>query len=124
MYEFKIATQAAGVGALATLASLGLKDPRFDFASYTTLVVLGDGTTLGVGAPVVEWHWGFMTEAQRNTLHSYVGSASSAFVYICTPDASLTNRNYLAVMNWPLREIKSGGRVIDLAVRFTFMVQQ
>ena len=61
--DFKIATYASGTGALVTLKSLGIPNPHPIYKTAVSMMSLGDNSARLLGAPVVTWHWGFLTAA-------------------------------------------------------------
>jgi hypothetical protein len=113
-YEFKIGTTFGGK---VTLASLGIKDPLWEFVPYSKTFDLGDGTQRGGGWPVTIWHWGFLPSAKRDVLKAYCPGAS-AIIHITTPNNALANIGYQAIMVWPARETKVAGRVLDISIMF------
>lgn len=120
-YEYKIGTEAGGVGAITNLGSLTtpIPAPKSSFQDYTEYIQLGSGEMKGVGWPVAEWHWDFLTQAQRNQLRTFCTGASET-VYIRTRknDSSDAYANYLAVMIWPIAEDKDAGRRLDFTIKF------
>lgn len=127
-YEYKISTQADGVGGLVLLTSLcsdfiGLPAPLSDPAKAVDSIMLGNSIERLVGAPTTEWHWNFITSAARAALRAYCPDGISSNVYIRTlsTDGDGTWKNYLCVMVWPIREQRSSGRVIDFTLQFRDM---
>lgn len=120
LYEYKIATEAAGVGGLTNVESLAtpVPAPKSTFEEYLEQVQLGDGTVRGAGWMTATWHWDVLSQAQRNQLRTYCTGASEV-VYIRTRknDSSDAYANYKAVMIWPSEE-KTAGRRLDFTLRF------
>ena len=82
--DFQIATQASGVAGLVTLASLGIPMPHPIYKAGVSKVKLGNNAARYLGAPTLEWMWGFITQAQRDTLRGFIPGAS-ADLFIITP---------------------------------------
>lgn len=97
--------------------------PKSTFKPYTEVVALASGGNRGVGAPVVEWRWGYLTQAQRTMLRTYCAGAS-ATVYISTRanDTSDAFVTYTGKVNWPLEESRDAFRRIDFVLTFTNLV--
>jgi len=108
-------------GGMVTLFSLDILAPRCDYIPYAASVVLGDGQVFGIGKPATQWHWGFLTAAQRASLRSYC-SGSSATVYIRSRADDNAFYEYSAILVWPANEERVGGRVIDFTLEFRSMV--
>ena len=68
------------------------------------------------------WHFGALTQAQRDVLKAYCATASAA-VYVRTRKQGLTYANYTAVMTWPQKETRQATRALDLVVTFQKMVE-
>lgn len=122
-YEYNIATEADGIAGFVTLTSLGLPAPLCDPAKAPDSITLGDASERLVGAPMSEWHWGFITSSARAALRALCPDGISARVYIRSLDGDGTNTfvNYLCVMVWPIREQRSSGRVLDFTLQFRDM---
>ena len=130
--DFKIATFAAGVGALVTLASLGIPKPFPIYKTGVSTVKLGDNSARTLGSPMVVWQWGFLTAAQRDTLRTYCPGASAS-VYIVTPTtekiSSVSNaaQTFLCQMIWPAPdnpEAPQAGRRLEFPIVFRQLVVQ
>ena len=74
----------ATLGGLVTLDSLGIPMPHPVYKAGVSKVKLGSNAARLLGAPTVEWTWGFLTQSQRDTLRTYVPGAS-ADLFIITP---------------------------------------
>lgn len=130
--DFQIATQAGGEAALVTLASLGIPKPRPIYKNGVTSVDLGDNSSRIMGAPQVMWGWGFLSQAQRDTLRTFCTGASAP-VYIVTPtidnEGSVPNvsKTFLAQMIWPSPNTPEGpqaGRRLEFVILFRQLVEQ
>ena len=130
--DFKIATQAAGVGALVTLKSLGIPNPHPIYNPGVGVVKLGDRSARTLGAPSLQWHWGFVTYAQRDTLRTYCPGASAP-VYIVSPTTEKVSgvsnaaQTYLCQMWWPAPltpEDPQTGRRLQFVISFWQLVLQ
>lgn len=117
--EFEIGT---AVDSTVTLASLGVPAPKYEYGLYAGEIVLGDGTSRGVGFPVTVWHWSFITAAQRTALRTYC-TGKSAVVFIRTIKDDNTYADFEAIMIWPTHEERSAGRVLDFSLEFRNMVE-
>lgn len=118
--EYEIGSSYIG---MATLASLGLPAPRCDFVPFADYATLGDGSVMGLGKPATQWHWGFLQDAQRETLKTYC-AGSSAVVYIRSRADDNEFYEYEATLVWPANEERAGGRVLDFTLEFRLMVLQ
>ena len=112
---------------LVNLESLGtpLDAPKSTFVDFSQVIQLGDGTIRGAGWPTSEWHWDFMSQAQRNQLRTFCTGASAA-VYIRSRenDDSDAYQYYTATMVWPHPPPeKQLGKRLDFAVTFQNMVE-
>ncbi len=85
-------------------------------------VTLGDGTERAIGSPIAQWHWGFLTSAQRDMLKTFC-PGKSAEVYIRTFKPDGTYANYSCIMVWPQNEMRQAGRVIDINIDFRQLVE-
>jgi hypothetical protein len=118
--EFKIATQAAGVGGLTLLSALAtpVPTPLATHQPYQELEPLGNLTQRGTGFQSAEWTFPLLTLAQRAQLKTFC-SGASAKVYIRTINQAGTYGNYLATLVWPLPEPRiRGGQLRDFVLRF------
>ena len=96
--DFQIATYAAGIGALVTLASLGVPNPHPIYMPAVSRVKLGDNSGRLLGAPTLKWQWGFVSQAARDALRTYC-PGGTAHVIIITP----TTETVSLVPNAPSR---------------------
>lgn len=130
--DYQIATLAAGIPGLVTLASLGIANPHPVYLSGTYKVKLGDNSARLLGLPRVTWAWGFVQQTWRDTLRTYCPGAS-AKVYIVTPtidkvdDIPNASQLFLAEMIWPDPENPENpqtGRRLEFGILFRQMVVQ
>lgn len=121
--DFKIGTTSGGK---VTLASLSIPNPHPVWKDAVSKVKLGNNAARYLGAPVLEWHWGFLTAAQRDTLRTYCTGAS-ADVFITTPTTNKSGGvsnvavNYEAQMWWPSPETPEDpqtGRRLEFVLTF------
>jgi hypothetical protein len=116
--SFTISALAAG-----NVETLGLKAPKSTFKPATTSIDLGNGLARNMGRPVTSWLWGFLTQAQRNTLRAFC-TGKSARVYINTRanDASDSYITYDAIALWPDAEERSAGRRLNFTLEFRDLI--
>jgi hypothetical protein len=128
--DFKLASYAGGVGALATLASLGVSNPHPIWQPAVSRIKLGDNSGRLLGAPTVQWQWGFVKQDPRDALRVFCPGAS-AQVYIVTPTtetvAGVPNASarYLAQMWWPspdIAEDPNTGRRLQFMILFKQLI--
>ena len=130
--EFKIASQAGGVAGLATLASLGIPNPHPIYRTGVSKAKLGNNAARVLGAPTVEWHWGFLQAAQRNTLRAYcTGGSADVFIHTVTVDeisgVSNVAQTFECQMWWPdpeQPEDPQTGRRLEFVLTFKQLVLQ
>jgi hypothetical protein len=128
--DFQIATQASGVGGLVTLASLGIYNPHPIYKMGVSKVKLGNNASRLLGAPNVEWVWGFLQASQRDTLRTYIPGAS-ADLFIITPtiekvsSVSSASQRYECQAIWPDPETPEDpqtGRRLQFIITFRQLV--
>ena len=111
------------LGALATLKSIGIPDPKSSYKPYADVIVLGNGANRGVGLPVAIWHWGYLTRAQRDLLRAFcTGASATIFIETRTNDTVDVFDQFTATMIWPADEMKDAGRRIDFVIEFRNLV--
>lgn len=124
--DFQLAKVADGIGALVTLESLGITKPFPSYKTGSTVITLGDNSSRIIGSPQVIWHWGFVTQAQRDALRLFCPGAS-AQVYLITPTTenidSVPNapQAFRAQMIWPAPtnpENPQSGRRLEFNILF------
>lgn len=127
LYEFKIATYAAGVAGLTNIESLAtpVTPPRWFYRPDVERKKLANGLVRALGLPTAEWRWGVITRAERDILRTYCTSAST-HVYIRTKTANSSDAyaNFLAVMIWPEEEEVDATRRLDFVIRFEHLEVQ
>jgi hypothetical protein len=126
--DYKIATS---LGSLATLRSLGIPNPKPVWSPGVTTVTLGDNSKRVLGAPRLEWRWGFISQAARDALRSLCPGGSAA-VYIVTPTTETVStvpnasKRYSCQMWWPSPdnpEAPDAGRRLDFVITFRQLVE-
>jgi len=125
--DFEIGTTS---GSKATLASLGVPNPHPVWKDAQSKAKLGNNAARYLGSPQVEWQWGFLTAAQRDTLRTYCTGAS-ADVFITTPTTNASGGisnvavAYEAQMWWPSPEQPEdpmSGRRLNFVIVFKQLV--
>ena len=128
--DFQLATFAGGTGSLHTLSSLNVPNPHPIWNPAVVRAKLGNNGARLLGAPRVEWHWGYVSQAVRDILRAYCPGAS-AQVYLITPTTenvgSIPNvsARYSAQMWWPSPESPedpSTGRRLQFVITFKQLV--
>lgn len=120
---FQIGTSAGGAGGMTTMRLLGLPSPLADFQEFSEEIPLPDGSALGAGWTVAEWHWDYLTADQYNELVAYKTGKSTP-VYIRTRKMQNEYATFFANMIWPERERWESNCVIDFTIRFVALVEQ
>ncbi len=108
---------------MVTLESLGITEPETSFNPFSAEIVLGDGTTRGMGWGEGDWHWNFLTASQKATLKTYLTGQSSA-IYICTRKNDGTFANFAAVAVWTHADNLRSSRTLDFTIRLQRMIEQ
>ena len=91
---------------MVTLASLGIPNPHPIYGQGVQSIKLGNNSARTIGAPVLIWAWGFITQAQRDTLRTYITGASAA-LYIRSVTTEVVDdepngaQDFLAQSWWP-----------------------
>lgn len=118
-YQFAIGTTA---GNMRYLFDLDIIAPLSNFKPYSQAVELGDGSVKGMGVPVSEWYWAFVSEEERDILKGYCPGLS-AEVFIRTLDDNLDWRDFRALMIWP---VESEDRQVGASMKFqlTFRIRE
>ena len=127
--QFKIGTSTATLVSLDEL-TIPILDPKTTFKFYSKSVELGNGMVKGLGWPVAEWNYGFLTQSEREQLRKYCTNASSE-VYITTrtrdedtSSPATLFKTYKAVMLWPENEEYANSRRLDFTVKFIRLEEQ
>ena len=128
--DFKICAYASGVGGLATLASLGVPNPHPVWLPAVSRAKLGDNSARLLGAPSLQWQWGYITQAARDALRAYCTGAS-AHVIIITPTTETVSTvpnasaRYSCQLWWPspdAPEDPQAGRRVQFNLLFKQLV--
>ena len=108
---------------LFTLAGRG-EDPASVYRPGSQSVIVGDGTLLWRGYPVVTWRYGWMTVAQWTALKTYItNGAYSAECYVETRDDEDSYSRYQAVARFPDPSTlqRWGSRYMDVVIEFALV---
>ena len=108
---------------MVTLESLGITEPETSFNPYSQEIILGDGTVFGMGWGEGEWHWNFLTAAQKAILKTYC-TGQSAVICIRTRKNDNTFANFEAVAVWTHADKLRASRTLDFTLRFQRMIEQ
>ena len=100
MSEFKIGTTLGGMTALEDLAT-PMDLPQWEYFPYSKLVLLGDGSTRGLGLPKILWVFPILEVAQISQLRTFCSDASAS-VYIRSKKQDGNYASFLATMIWPV----------------------
>lgn len=124
LFDYRIGTTLVGMTNIEDLPT-PISNMQSFYKPYQQAIVLGDGTTRGVGYPEAIWQWNFLTREQRDQLRIFCPS-SSAIVYIRTrvSDNADQYKNFLAIMHWPEDEERFARKRMDFKIRFTHLVEQ
>jgi hypothetical protein len=109
-------------GSFKLLSVLAIPDPESDFQNTSDRVRLGSGITRGMGLPVAEWHYGYLTHAQWTALVAFCTS-ESANVFIATMKNDGTFVEYSAVMVMPEKYVVRATRYVDVTITFENLVE-
>lgn len=120
-YEYKI---GATLGGLTLLSALGIPAPQHGFVPHSIEVDLGNGKQAGHGWPIDEWHWGFLTAAQRATLRTYIPGKSATIFIRDLKDDGVTWKDFQVEAIWPKVEDRQAGRRVSFTLVFRAMVEQ
>ncbi|HMW87550.1 MAG TPA: hypothetical protein PKD65_16115 [Nitrospira sp.] len=119
-YEYKIGTDLLDLTLLSELDP-PIHAPYCDPAPAVGAITLGDGSERYIGLPIVTWHWGFLTAAQRDVLKTYCPE-KSAEIAIRSLQQDGTYADFTCIMIWPQREVRQAGRILDFNLEFRQMV--
>ena len=121
--SYKIGTNTTSLTDLEALSTTTLPYPKSLYRPYSVQTPLISGGVRGAGAPVVQWHWGFLTLAQRDKLRTYcTGASASVYIETKTVDTTDAYASYSAQMIWPEEEDRDVGRRMDFIVVFKNLV--
>ena len=122
--QCRIGTSVAGS---VTLQSLGIPEPKTDFFPFTEYEEIANGKRKGIGSAHGSWSWGFLEQAQRNTLRGYIANPSDT-VFIATKkrDSSDAFNYYEVEAYWPEepREPASVNKRLNFVLEFAYMALQ
>lgn len=110
-YQYAIGTTANN---MQYFFDLKITAPLSNFKPYNQVDELGDGTIKGMGWPIAEWWWAFISETERDLLKTYCPGLSKE-VFIRTLDDALDWHDYRAVMVWPT---ESEDRQVGASMKF------
>lgn len=119
-YEYKIGTTLAG---LTLLSDLGIPYPRHGFVRHAQYNDMGDGSMQGNGWKQDEWFWGFITQAQRDTLRIYIPQNGSHIFVRDLKDDGVTWANFECESVWPQNEDRQAGRRLSFTIILRAMVE-
>lgn len=113
------------IESMTTLADLGIPNPESTFIESSSRMTQANGITRNVGFPVVEWHYGYLTQAQYQNLIAVVTSPSMNIYF-----SSLANDGeyytYSGVITLPesfnMRGPYDKFRYVDITIRFTNVI--
>lgn len=125
-----LGTQPYTAYGLVDLTVAGIPFPKGLYNPYSQLLDLGDGGMRGGGWPTAEWHWGYLTRPQRESLSSYLPAARPSagnpgvFVRLRTSvnennDAFVT---FKGQMLWPYPEVRDYQRRPGFVLKFRALV--
>jgi hypothetical protein len=117
-YEYSFSIGAA-YATLKNLGDLGVPAPKASWKPFAALADLSDKMVRGLGAPVVTWEWGYLTQAQRDALRAYCTGASAAiWIRTQTMDSAGAYAYYSGVMIWPEQEDYVATRRLNFTLVF------
>lgn len=121
-YEYSI---GATEETIELLPAAGIRAaPQSGYRPYSVTVTLGDGTLQGHGAPIVTWHWAFVTVEERDVFIDLLDEgALSGPVFIRTRLPDNTWATFECIQNMPTGEENlSSGKIINFDVEFTHCI--
>lgn len=122
-FEFEIGLTQGGLTNLEQLATPVTAPKRF-YTPYTSVIILGDGSQRGQGAPTATWRWGFLPQNERDMLRTFCPGASAAVcIRTYTNDSADSAKEFSCDMYWPneAEEIAKGRR-LDFTIEFRNLV--
>ena len=115
------------LGGVATLDSLSIPNPESQFTDSSQIVKLANGTERNLGAPSASWHYGFLSQAQWDSLKT-ICTGTSTSIFFSTLNNSGDFVRYSGIARLPeqyvLRGPTSDLRYIDITISFTYLVDQ
>ena len=122
--QYSIATAASGVSGLLPLSALGVTWPADNPSPYSLELPLGDGGVRGLGWATTQWHWGFITLAQWNTLRAYCpGKSADVVIRTYDIDDKQSWTNYSGKMIWPTGGMFTAQTMLDFTILFQALVE-
>ncbi len=98
--------------------------PKSTYRPYTEAVQLANGKLRGLGRPIAEWQWGFITRTFRDAIRVYCVAKSDA-VYVRTRinESADAYKTFTGTIVWPDDEDKQTGRRVNFKIEFKNLVQ-
>jgi hypothetical protein len=122
LFEFSLGLTADTMDNLEDMGSEEIV-PDWTYTESSNPVELANGHVRNLGFPLITWHWGFLSAADRTLLQTYC-PGKSADVFVRTPVADCTFRTFQAVMVWPAGEDPSVGIYKDVTIEFRYPIEQ
>ena len=123
-YEYQIMLGATPE-TMVNLESLGMPAPKVEYQPYVEAIELGDGSIRGWGLPIAVLRWGFLPQADRDTLRTYcTGASAEVYVRLNTTDSADEWRTFQAIMVWPTAEVRDAARRLNFDLLFKQMIIQ
>jgi hypothetical protein len=124
------AGQAYVAYAMLDLNFSGIPFPQGLYNPYSQLLDLGDGSIRGGGWATAEWHWGYLTRGQRQSLAGYLPvnapSRGNPGVFVRLRTAVNENNDAFVTFKgqalWPYPEKKDFQRRPDFVLKFRALV--
>lgn len=111
----------SAIDSIDTFSDLGLDAPfQEPYNPYSVDVPAADSLVYGHGWPVTAWRWGYISQADRNTLKSYC-AGKSAIVYIRIRDDDWNWIYCKAVMIWQPENPPTSGFILDFSIAFRIL---
>ena len=123
-YEYQIGTTEGNLTNLESLPT-PVVPPKPTYTPHAKTVDLGDGSVRGVGAPVVTWHWEFLTQPMRDQLKQFcLGSSAPIFIATYTKDNQQELAIFSGIMKWPIMsEEQYATRRLDFSIEFRELIR-
>jgi hypothetical protein len=108
----------SSIDSILTFAQLGIVAPFQDpFNPYAIEIDAADGLVYGHGFATTAFHWGFISQAERNTLKTYC-PGKSAIVYHRLRDEDWDWVYCKSVMIWQPEAPPSNGLILNFSLAF------
>jgi len=125
--EFMIGTTLEGMTALDELTT-PVDNPQWEYAPYSKLVTLADGTARGLGTPKIVWQFPMLEVDQIDALRTLCPGAS-AEIYFRSKIYDDTFVTFAGTMIWPVskdgaHKASFHGHRADLTIEFRNLVEQ